>query len=184
MKRSEGWIYGGLLAAAFFGAGLIVAEGSLRPDDPAPDAETLADPRAADEADLASGRADLPADFVPDLPAVPTLEPGTSLRSVAPRAADDADERMDRLAAEMRLVVEARDSLPDGPAEALALLDQHRARFPDGALVEEREALAIEALLLLRHTAEVERRFHELTIDYPGSRFIPRLREQLATAPR
>ena len=183
---------------AILGAGLgLLALAAMAPDD----AETAPDPLALregesargerpvvldrdDEEDLAAGR-DLPVGFVPDLPEVPTLPEGTHV----PRADESAreaeaspdDERLAALGSEMRLVRDARDSLERDPTQALALLEQHRARFPDGALAEEREAYAIQALAVLGRTTEVERRYLDFRADHPGSSFLPTLERLLSS---
>ncbi|GAB4112695.1 MAG: hypothetical protein OHK0013_48500 [Sandaracinaceae bacterium] len=115
--------------------------------------------------------------FVPDLPEVPDL-----VRDRPSRGADLArDPAADALAQEMRLVHEARVRLDEDPHAALDMLEQHRSRFPEGALAEEREAYAILAMILLdRPEGEVERRFLELTADHPGTSFAPTIREAIA----
>jgi outer membrane protein assembly factor BamD (BamD/ComL family) len=51
------------------------------------------------------------------------------------------------LAEEARAVLAARNALRSSdPSSALRALDDARARFPDGSLGQEREALTIEAL--------------------------------------
>lgn len=109
----------------------------------------------------------------PDLPEVPTLPPGTHVGARDPEAAEDD------LAVEMRLVHEARRMLDTDAAAALTLLEQHRTRFPRGALREEREAYAIDAMISLGHTEAVERRYVEFQNDFPASTFLPRLSERM-----
>lgn len=123
---------------------------------------------------------ELPADFVPDLPAVPTLPPGAHVgRRTAAPASDD--ERGDDLSAEMRLLSEARAELGDeDAASCLTLLEQHRERFPTGAFVEEREAYTILALHALARDEEVERRYVDFRQDYPESTFTSTLERELA----
>lgn len=117
--------------------------------------------------------------FVPDLPAVPDLARDRAARAVAPAAS--GEPATGALAQEMRLVHEARLTLDADPHAALGMLEQHRSRFPEGALAEEREAYAILAMILLdRPESEVERRFLELTADHPESSFVPAIREAIA----
>ncbi len=115
--------------------------------------------------------------FVPNLPAVPDLA-----RDRAARAADPAgDPASDALAQEMRLVHEARLVMDEDPREALDLLEQHRQRFPEGVLAEEREAYAILAMVLTgAPDGEIERRFTDLMADHPGTSFGPAIREAIA----
>lgn len=114
----------------------------------------------------------------PPLPAVPTLAPGTSLAR-AHGAAATAEETGDDLSAEMRLLSEARRTMPEDPSEALALLDQHRERYPRGALREEREAYSILILRRLEHTTDAERRYVDFRARFPESSFLPVLDEAL-----
>jgi hypothetical protein len=121
-------------------------------------------------------------EVAPALPSVPTLAPGTSLAR-AHRGEASAAERGDDLSAEMRLVSEARRTMAEDPAEALALLDQHRERYPAGALREEREAHAILILRRLDRTADAERRYTDFLSDFPESSFLPVLRGDPARDP-
>lgn len=115
--------------------------------------------------------------FVPNLPAVPDL----AADRAAGRAPREADPTGDALAQEMRLVHEARVQLEDDPAAALVLLEQHRERFPQGALAEEREAHAILAMVLTdAPEGEIERRFGDLMADHPDSSFAPAIRDAIA----
>jgi hypothetical protein len=170
-------MWGGVLALALFGAAIGVAQWVERGGGDArePDGLRLGEDGLplGDRLDERTG-AELPEGFVPDLPAVPTLPPGAHRDVMATEASTD-DERLDALAVEMRLVREARGLIESDPAAALQLLDRHRSRYPSGALREEREAYAIEALLALRHTEEVERRYLEFREDFPTSSFMPRL---------
>lgn len=124
---------------------------------------------------------ELPEGFVPDLPPVPTLPAGTHLSHEREAAPTGDDERVDALSAEMRLLSEARVELGnDDAASALTLLEQHRERFPDGALAEEREAYTILALHAVGREPEVERRYVDFRRDYPDSTFTERLTEALS----
>ncbi|HTA19406.1 MAG TPA: hypothetical protein VK989_08945 [Polyangia bacterium] len=100
-----------------------------------------------------------PAPSVVSPPPAPPLEPPAPPSPViAPReqrprpttlVADTSAHRpaASRLAAEGRVVLDARQALRDGqPDEALRGLEAARAEFGEGALAQEREALTIEAL--------------------------------------
>jgi hypothetical protein len=74
------------------------------------------------------------------------------------------------LAAERALLDVARSALARGEAsEALAAADRHARGYPDGALVEEREAIAIKALMALGRREEARTRARELERKYPNS---------------
>jgi hypothetical protein len=113
----------------------------------------------------------------PVLPSVPTLPPGTTLAR-AHRGGASAEETGDDLSAEMRLLSEARRTMPEDPGAALALLDQHRERYPEGALREEREAYSILILRRLDRTNDAERRYVDFFRDFPGSAFLAVLSEE------
>jgi hypothetical protein len=67
------------------------------------------------------------------------------------------------------LLEQARKALASAPAAALALTNEHAARFPHGALAQEREVIAIEALRRLHRSAEAESRSAAFAKAYPGS---------------
>jgi hypothetical protein len=70
---------------------------------------------------------------------------------------------------EIALLRDARLALSGNPSEALALAEQHRTLFPHGAMVQERELIAISALARLnRHTAVLVRAA-QFERDFPNS---------------
>lgn len=77
------------------------------------------------------------------------------------RLAASATEAPDAAAAlptELELLRGARLALKGSPAEALRLVEQHRASYPSGKLTQERELIAISALVALgRRTAALSR---------------------------
>jgi hypothetical protein len=92
-----------------------------------------------------------PADSIPvrsvdTLPLVPfpsAAQAPASGASVRPEGRDNGD-----LAAERLLLESARTALERGdPSHAIAALDRHRQRYPAGQLTEERESLAVYALV-------------------------------------
>jgi hypothetical protein len=81
-----------------------------------------------------------------------------------------AAERESRLREERQLVGEARSALRRGePGGALSLLEQGRVRFPGGTMMQEREALAIEALWLGGQRAVASQRAAAFLRAYPLS---------------
>jgi hypothetical protein len=67
------------------------------------------------------------------------------------------------------LLEQARRALASSPATALSLTNQDAARFPRGALAQEREVIAIEALRRLGRGAEADRRAAAFAQTFPGS---------------
>jgi hypothetical protein len=70
---------------------------------------------------------------------------------------------------EASLLESARRSLSDDPKRALALIERHRRLYPSGALVQEREVLAIAALEKLGRQSAAEERANDFKKNFPGS---------------
>lgn len=88
------------------------------------------------------------------------------------------------LAAEQSLLDPARAALVRGDgATALARLALHERRFPAGLLSQEREAMAIHALVLTGARADAERRAASFRSRYPGSLLGPTIDATLRTRP-
>jgi len=83
-------------------------------------------------------------------------------------------------AAELALLKRARVEVRTSPARALALTSEHAARFVHGTLSEEREVIAIEALLTLQRTALAQQRARAFFAAFPGSAHSRRVRALLA----
>jgi hypothetical protein len=88
------------------------------------------------------------------------------------------------LSAEQSLLDPARAALAreDG-ATALARLALHERRFPAGLLAQEREAMAIHALVLTGARADAERRAASFRSRYPGSLLAPTVDATLRSRP-
>jgi hypothetical protein len=96
----------------------------------------------------------------------PTLERKETRRTPAPTDASLAQERS--------VVETARSALVRGDASrALESLNEHQRRFGEGRLVEERESLAIQALLRLGQTSEARTRATSFHQRWPDSLFGP-----------
>jgi hypothetical protein len=70
---------------------------------------------------------------------------------------------------EAALLQQAQAALRRDPARSLALTHEHRRRFPKGALAQEREVIAIDALSRLGRSGEAGKRAEEFGKEYPGS---------------
>jgi hypothetical protein len=95
--------------------------------------------------------------------AAPTLAPA-SVPTLAPASAPAPTE-----GDEIALLARAHDSLHERPAESLALCQKHETDFVRGRFAEEREAVAIEALVYLHRADEAERRWARFQNAYPTS---------------
>jgi hypothetical protein len=175
---SDSMVYGLALAVALIAGVTAVLSATGDEDEPPPPRAMEAPAREA-PAEPEPETAEREPEIVPDLPTVPDLEnePPPAREPGAP------DPRFAELGAEMRMLSRARELLEGHPAEALGVLEQHRRRHPDGALREEREAFAIEALVALEHVDEAERRYYEFLRDFPDSDFRSRLERLMQRPP-
>jgi hypothetical protein len=76
---------------------------------------------------------------------------------------------------EFRLLRAARQAVGDRPERALALTDEHAQRFPSGMLGQEREAIAIEALVKLGREAQAKARARSFVAAHPSSPYRSRI---------
>jgi hypothetical protein len=100
------------------------------------------------------------AKLVPRVAAAPTASAEKVRSPVSPDRAmpESIDQSVVARPTELALLRDARLALSSNPNEALALTEQHRALFAHGAMVQERELIAISALARLgRHTAVLTR---------------------------
>lgn len=100
---------------------------------------------------------------------------------VAPRAAEQPSRRKLKaprpgpLGDELALLQAASRALLAEPARALQLAREHEAKFAQGIFGEEREAIAIEALLKLRRLGEANARRQRFDQRFPSSTYRQRL---------
>ena len=89
----------------------------------------------------------------------------------------------DELGDEASQLERAMDSLRNGdPGRALSLCNEDAIKYPRGVLAQERELVAIEALVRLGRAPEAKARARELMKHYPDSLFIPRVRRMVREA--
>jgi hypothetical protein len=178
LGRLGAWVAAGSGAAigVWLVAGALTAGPSTAPpasieDGPAPvGVEAIAPPAPAPSA--ASSGVSPVAAVEPDAAAPTANEAGADTRgssAAAPRPRAAARVHRPQLSslAEAELLQRAQAALGTDPAAALALARRHQRSFRRGALVQEREVIAIEALKRLgRHdaasarAAAFERRYH------------------------
>lgn len=170
----------GLLAAAATTAGIVWWSASEEPPrasapEPAPVvAERAAaeavpegvDPPEEIEAEIADGIAE---EVVEQVAAVAPERTRVRSRAdpevaIAPAPAPESDPE-----AELALIRSAQDALGTSPATALARTDEHRRRFGDGVLAQEREVVAIDALVRLGREAEARGRAEAFHRRWPRS---------------
>ena len=77
--------------------------------------------------------------------------------------------------AEVTLLQNAQDALPTTPALALADCDDDARRYPNGLLAQEREVLAIDALVRLGRHDDATARAARFSAAYPSSTHLRRI---------
>ncbi|WP_437970184.1 hypothetical protein WMF04_13155 [Sorangium sp. So ce260] len=104
-------------------------------------------------------------------------------RPVAPAPEATAAVDNDDLVRESNLVDQSRAALAQDPGAALAALDRHQTDFPKGRLAEEREFIAIRALMRLGRADEARARAAAFFARYPSSSFTEPVRRIVSAAP-
>jgi hypothetical protein len=99
-------------------------------------------------------------------------------RSTAPARTVSSPE------AELALLDRAQRALERDPATALALSEQHARDYPHGLFAQEREVLAIEALLKLRQRAAAVTRAEDFVKHFADSPHARRVRALLDRSQR
>ena len=170
----------GVALAAAFGGGVVVGRASAStptPTSPSPSfVVTASRSESPSPSPSEGGPPSIEASALPPAPPAPSAP---SASSAGPRARPD--DTVSDLAREQELVDTARGALARGrAAEALAATERHSARFPNGALAEERDALAVQALALDGRIDEARLRASRFTARYPRSIFRPAV-ERAAT---
>lgn len=119
---------------------------------------------------------------IADAPAEKAVEPAPTAaasiapKRVAPKASASTQEpaRDPGLARERTLLDMARTALSRGDSTAaLAAVDEHARDFPSSQLAEEREVLAIQALVAARRMPEARRRAAAFRTAHPKSPLLP-----------
>ena len=129
----------------------------------------------------------------PPIAAPPIAEtPRPHVRVAPPKPPPAAPERVLPVApppapptiSEVALLEQARAALRGGDtAHALELVEQDATLYPDGVLVEEREALAIETLIKLGRRDEAVAKWTKFATSYPHSNYHARLQRLIDERP-
>jgi len=107
---------------------------------------------------------------VVDMKDLPNVASAASTASAGSTAASAGDQ----LAAERTLLDVARTALGRGAgANALTACEDHARKFPRGALAEEREAIAVQALVLEHRAEDARGRAERFRKTYPRSILLP-----------
>jgi hypothetical protein len=84
---------------------------------------------------------------------------------------------------EIPLLERAHRALSGSPAVALRLATEHARRFPSSSLDQERELIAVTALVDLGRTAEARRLARRFADQHPGSAYVGRIENILREHP-
>jgi len=76
---------------------------------------------------------------------------------------------------ELELLKQARSALDADPARAFAITERCRAQYPSGELAQEREYVAISALVRLGRSSEASSRAALFRMHYPSSAYVAKL---------
>jgi hypothetical protein len=141
-------------------------------DEDAPKAAPIAAPPPAMQAPA-------PVEPVRDVQA-PTVEEAPQVAQPRPKPTTPRPTRVD----ELTLMQRARDALQGDPKATLKLAEQHARLYPAGVFVQEREVLAINALLRQERSSAAYQRAERFIATHGSSPYAVQLRAMLATAPR
>jgi hypothetical protein len=103
-------------------------------------------------------------------------DPAASVPARVPAAAPAPED-------ELSLLERSRAALDAEPTLALELAESHARSYPSGVFAQERELLAIEALLKLKRKAEARGRAEQFVQRYPDSPHTRRVRALLDRTP-
>ncbi|WP_437337502.1 hypothetical protein [Sorangium sp. So ce394] len=185
----SGLAIGAAVGAVLVGAVWLMPSRSQPPPGPPRAAAVATAPKAAPTAAPVAEAPAVPADAPPAAPPPRGLDPEPPRppasapappRAPAPAtdakvAGDPAQAALPDAETETGLLQRAQDALGARPAEALALTDVHRARFPGGALSQEREVIAIGALKALGRGGEARARADRFVAEHPSSAYRRRI---------
>ena len=134
------------------------------------------------EAPVPPSTASRPAAPVPSVTRIPPAPP--IVASAAPSSTARPAASTSSIALEQAILDTARVALGrEDAAAALAATATHARRFPRGQLSEEREAIAIQALVLLHRDADAHARADAFAHAYPDSALMPAIQEALGSLP-
>jgi len=163
----------------------VIADRALSPDrsaQPVASASVLPAPPLAAERDAGAHVAAIETISPASLPDAPKAAPAASTTPAHAASTEALSSR--GLAAERALLDIARSALARGEAgEALAATSRHAREYPDGALVEEREAIAVKALVALGRKEEARTRVQALEQRFPTGLSVRAAKAAVDSAP-
>jgi hypothetical protein len=149
-----------------------IEAGRVEPRPPPPAA--AAEPAQAPEPQLVTPQA-VPPGVVPGPRREPVHAPAAKRAQRPALAPNDAG-------AELELIERANRQLRDAPAQALVTIAEHEQRFPASQFAQERELIAIEALIATGQREPARVRGERFLARYPASSHARKVRALIATA--
>ena len=122
----------------------------------------------------------VPAAEDPIVAPVPTAT-ATALASATAQTASTGTAQPTDGETDIALLKRAQMALGSSPGRALALSHEHAARFPRSAMSQEREMIAINALLAMGRAADARARARRFIVRYPKSAHRQRLKAMLSS---
>jgi hypothetical protein len=167
------------VVAVFVLGGLVgggVATAVIRPVE-----RVVYDERAAPLASAIASIPEVPAASAEIVPPAPSATPpsparvfGSASTRSAPSSSPTARSRDTDLAAERAIIERARSALARGDGQgALVPIAEHEREFARGQLIEEREALAVQALVIAGRVKEATERAARFRKAFPNSLLLP-----------
>lgn len=160
-------LVGALLLGGVVGGGVVA--GVLRPTERVVHVDRVSPSGTPSPSPVVSS----PAIAVVDVSSLPTVSASVRTSRSAP-AASSARSHDGDLSAERAILERARSALARGDAAgALVAVDQHERGFPNGQLAEEREVVAVQALVAAGRTQEAAERGARFRKAFPNSVLLP-----------
>lgn len=173
---------GGLLlaVAGYFLAARTAEQPHAAPSREAVNAAPIVSTQPAEDGTGSSPVEPQPAVALPRRP--PTRAPKPAPLQRAPNEVLAKEPAQPAVDGELALLRPARAHVRSSPARALELVARHEREYAHGALIEEREVIAIEALLESEHWADAEQRARRFFEQHPRSAHARRVRALLREA--
>lgn len=183
--RAAGFRFGlfsKLVAAACVVGAIAIGLIVLRPSHRTQSSQAAAPPVASQPVQpQPSTPSALPA--APTTPAPAAAAPEPAPAPATPARRPTASASASDPASELRLLELAQQALRSDPARALAIAEQHKQRFAHGQFAQEREMLAIQALVALGQNDRAAARARAFARRYPDSSHLPHLRDLVHATP-
>jgi hypothetical protein len=165
------WVLGGLVLGVGLSAVASVAvrvsgDPTVGERAPASSASVASQPRSDT---MGTASAAVPAPSVEPASPPELVRPQFAEAPAAPKPATTEAVPSDARETELSLLRSAHQALTTDPNRALSLSLLHAQRFTQGALAQEREVIAIDALLRLGRVVEARARAARFRAQYPGS---------------